>query len=138
MGADYSSHAVIGVRVSRNAFVSKQERTVDGCNHPHDFEFCPRCGRPAKRKEIVSVDLLEDDPDTFYGLDLVKGTDQREIYLGITCSGTNSNCGDEDSFVKVSDFQIREIRTKIQNVLRPLNLWDEKMFGLWSVLSCSY
>ncbi len=145
MGADYSSYAVIGVRLNRDDFVTVSEKTVAGCNHEHDSKFCPHCGAPESRKTESSIDLLEDIEDLegepkWNGLDLVFGTDHETVYLGIVCQGSYSNGGDIDSFaeLKSDGSEVSEIWNRLKSILEPLDLWYHGDFGLWSVLYCSY
>ncbi len=144
MGADYSAYAVIGVRLNPDDFITESEKTVAGCGHKHDSKFCPDCGAPKSRKTTKTVDLLEEevwcDDDKWNGLDLVFGTDHKEVYLGVVCQGSYSNAGPIDSFMglKADGSEVSAIREKLKNVLEPLDLWYHGDFGLWSVLYCSY
>lgn len=82
----------------------------------------------------ANLDELRND-----GLLCYWGTDHDYVYVGIaTGEDTYSNGGDDDSFVSLQADDVAQIKEKLREYLEPIGLWDEKQFGLWSVLYCSY
>lgn len=55
-------------------------------------------------------------------------------FIGLTVDNTGSNGGDATDFKSVPE----GIKEKIKNFLEPYGLWDEKKYGLYTILYCSY
>ena len=155
MSAVYYAYAVIGVRLLPEQFVTKDVRPVRGCEHKFDSDFCPLCGSPKWKERKISFDALvtdegDDELDVFHGIPVSYDTDDRHVYLGITAKITDEGCGPDiatqsgrgPEFVGLSrtttKISVEQIREKLKSVLEPLGIWDEKSFGLWAVLYCSY
>lgn len=140
MSVVYYAYAVVGVRLLPKQFVTKDVKRVRGCKHEFDSDFCPVCGSPKWREEKISFDALatdegDDKLDVFHGIPVCYNTDDQYVYLGITAK--TSYYGEEDE-CEINILSIEQIREKLKSVLEPLGIWDEKSFGLWAVLYCSY
>ena len=143
MGADYSAHAVVGVRLRPSQFVTKTEKRSPGCSHSFDSGFCPECGAKKEIIRKVTTDALEGEP-TFEGMLVTYGTESEFVYIGHCStheSGTAeepySNGGPDDAFAKLTGENVEQIRDDLKSRLEPLGLWDARDFGLWTVLHCS-
>lgn len=136
MGADYSSAAVIGVKIDQGKLAtSKMVKAF-----PHDFgpdiNFHPKTGKKLWMEKAEYIPQYDEYKGTLAGFRVTFTTDNTTMYCGIVASGTHSNCGSEAKRTKLED--IGEIKAKLKSALEPLGLWDEKSFGLWTVLHCSY
>jgi hypothetical protein len=140
MGVDYYAKSIIGVRIP-NPTVKKQVR---GCEHPESkAKFCPECGKPMYFQEegyhpIIEA-LDEYDSKKVTKLKLVWSTDQEEAYVGFFKGGSDSSRSggaNEAAKVDLPDINIQELKDALQKELK--ELYNEKNFGLWTILYCSY
>lgn len=131
MGADYRAYAVLGVQVD-----PERLEKLASCDHdkPPKAKFCPECGKPSG-----TYDREEGSNGKVCGYDVIWSTDEREAFIGIVHTGqrTYSNGGaDSDKAQVPADLKVA--KEAMRDALGPLGLWDEKKFGLWAVLYCSY
>lgn len=124
MGVNFKAYALIGVKVDGGKLADL------GCEHdkPDTAKYCPECGKP------VVYGVTEDN---VAGYQVVYGTHEDYAYICLhqIGDGTSSNGGDDDQRVPIP-LDITAAAMKMQNALGPLGLWDQKQFGLWSVLCC--
>ena len=142
MGVSYVAKAVIGVRIRGDRLKTVQD--VRGCGHPlGSGRFCQSCGKLSwvPQDTILSAfahpkwpEEYTDEPGDGEGLGLFFGTDRRWAVYGYGVVGRNDN---EPDGVDV-ERTVTDIQTACEAVLGPLGLWDEKEFGLWAILYCSY
>jgi hypothetical protein len=162
MGADFYAKAIIGVPLPDEDKLPRAKVTVrkKAFNHKYEdngeTEFHPKDGRKLwlDEKEEVEEDYPsivfdtddcanEDDLDEGQrlikipkGLECANGTDGDSTFLGAVLETGSSNGGDDVAFRTLDD--IGMVKLKVKDVLEPLGLWDEKKFGLYAVLYCSY
>ena len=155
MGVDYQAEAIIGVRVDARQMKLcwTENKVIRGCVHdvPEESKFCSECGQPRE------VDFTEQDEDLMEQI-----TYHRKFHgLSVAYDGTVHDCPDTAVFVVgkylvTTDsnrsgssnmafkqlltpiIKLAHIKQEIKAVLEPLGLWDETMFGIYSVLNCSY
>jgi hypothetical protein len=156
MGADYRAISVIGIILPDKDELPKAKISVrkKAFQHTYEdgtvFEFDPKTGQKLfiddEKEEIetnypaILYDINSEDPEINQtvlkapaGLDFHYGTDCMNI-----CLGYGSSNG-EDSAIKFKAIpDIEAIKTTLQELLEPLGLWDEKKFGLYTILYCSY
>jgi len=65
------------------------------------------------------------------------GTDGYCKVYGFGIGDTNSNCGNDIAHRELT-MSSDEIKAELKKVLEPLGVWDEKEFGLYTILYCSY
>lgn len=161
MGADYTAYTVIGValpavdelprltaRRRKKAF--EHNFTDDG-----ETEFDPKTGRPLWLDETEKY-TVRDTPAVVYpdkygeeeieeGQILLKvpegtsfhyGTDGEPIFLGVVSRTGNSNGGNDTAFLAAQD--MNALRLALRAALKPVGLWEEDDFGIYTNLYCSY
>jgi hypothetical protein len=69
------------------------------------------------------------------GLSCYSTTDGERQFVGV---GVGAWGGDDAAHLPLDATELAAAKDKIRMVLAPLSLWDEKSFGLWAVLYCSY
>jgi hypothetical protein len=115
--------AIVGIRlVESNFSKSHKER---GCEHANsEGNFCPDCGKPTwvDKKETL------DDVASSLGADVVRPfTKGRKVILGKIIG----IAGDGSTTTRMcAAFDAEDIKIRLREVLEPLELWDEKAFGL--------
>jgi len=129
MSTDYKAYTVIGVKIPEEKLhVTTKKR---GCSHKEAAsKHCAECGKPMwiTAKEEIPAYITYQEDSQFAGLDGIdEGTDRDDIYVGEVL---------EHLFEKIPD--IEKLKEKIRLALEPLKLWDEKKFGIYTVLYCSY
>lgn len=141
MGVDYYAKSIIGVKIAEPKVAQK----VRGCNHAEGKgKYCAECGKPMFFQETCLHPILETLKNNggtplFTKLGLVWGTDQEEAYVGFfknSSSSSRSGDGRDAGKVDINDIDIPAIKKALQEVLG--ELYNEKNFGLWTVLYCSY
>jgi hypothetical protein len=153
MGADYSAYAVVGCIIDRSNIPMKKER-VKTFKHDYpdngEIKFDPKTGealwKTIEYPEFVFADQGDPNPDDNDGktkviklgkLKIFTGTDGKPEVLGVgTGEETYSNGGDDYDFTPLED--VDSIKNRVKEILEPIGLWDEKKFGLYSILYCSY
>jgi len=134
MGVSIHSHAVIGVKLPKPPFIKGQ---APGCEHnvEEDTAFCPHCGKPAWEECEVPMRGYEPDDEKLCGFDVVLGenNDGPTYYVGIV---TASNpYGEFDGYSAINiNWSLPGIRDTLRKALRPLGLWKDENFGLWTIL----
>lgn len=138
MGADWSSNSIIGVRI-RNPRVQTKTR---GCRHPESTaRFCAECGEPmweTSTELSPKLDDLENSTKHPSGLQVCYSTDQREYFVGMymTDGGSNRHSDGVNKTELPPVINTAEIKAKLMEYLG--DLYNEREFGLWTVLHCSY
>lgn len=133
MGADYSAHAIIGVRIPVER-LHRVER-VRVCTHivPTDAEYCPRCGKPVH--QLQSKPIYGDFHDLLGGLKVVFGTDQAFAVVGLVhCEARY----DSEPVSAELPTDLSDVRSVIEGALRRYELWEGQTIALYSILNCSY
>lgn len=133
MGADYTAHAIIGVRIP----VEKLHRVeqVRVCTHTVsiDAEYCPKCGKPVY--QLQSKPIYNDLYDLLGGLKVIFGTDQAFAVVGLVhCEARYDS---EPTPVELPT-DLSDVRNTIEGVLRRYELWEGQTIALYSILYCSY
>ncbi len=137
MGADYYSYAVIGIEIDPEKLVTETEERGCDCKEVPTGKFCSSCGATATVK-VKAEDIIweiEEDDD-FHGYKIIFGTDREKAYISAVWAEEDED-GSINCFNQIPN-DIEGIRNKMKDTLDPLGLWDEKKFGLYSVLYCSY
>jgi hypothetical protein len=160
MGADYIAKAIIGVPLPDEDDLPRAKTTTRKKAFDHKYEddgetdFHPKDGRKLwlDEKEEVETDYPAIVFDVGYGdtdleegqkfikipkeIEVASGTDGDGSFIGAVLETGSSNGGDDVAFRTLADIGV--VKIKIKNILEPLGLWDEKKFGLYAVLYCSY
>lgn len=166
MGFDCAAYTLIGIKLKRSDITKVERKYVDllsnhfsACyNNSPNFRFCPTCGG-ANRKVIETTSLIFDLVDTdlprvsqcgdlliVFGGDLVpdygyKNTDPNEdVYICTSVavrSGPRSYEPKEVIMLNDSFSELEAKREKMKAVLEKIDLWDEKRFGIYTLISFS-
>jgi len=147
MGADYYAKAVIGVLIDEDKIPKKHVR-VKAFQHdfPEDWKVDPT--NPSRKlwneknypEFTFDPDYANEDTKLVklpMGMGVFKGTDDEPAVVGVGAESGSSNGGDDYDFKQIPD-SVENVRDALKNILGPLGLWDEKKFGLYSILYCSY
>ena len=135
MRADWSSNAIIGVRIKNPRVQSKRR----GCRHPEqNTQFCSECGHPMwETSTEISPKLGEllGDSEHPSGLKVCYSTDNEEFFVGMYVAYSGSNrSSDGIGWTELPPvINTREIKVKLMDYLG--DLYNEKEFGLWTVMS---
>ena len=135
MSVSYISYAIIGVKVDIDKiFPIRNSRTCD-CDVDLSGNFCSQCGSKLFEKKIEYIEGFDKTKNILHGYKVVFGTDDEDPIIAAKYV-KNSNW-DSPSFEQIPT-DIADVKNKMRDLFGPLGLWDEKKFGLWSVLYCSY
>lgn len=145
MGADYTAGALIGIRVDPTKLYREKQEKAFKHSYPLDWKVCPKTGRELWRTVREPIDgavsrYEGEDASKIGPYDVTYGTDHETAFICIVSTNdTYSNAGNDCAMVSIPvGFNIVEEKEKLRETLEPLGLWDEKLFGLWTVLYCSY
>jgi hypothetical protein len=127
-----------------------EEKLVPRCSHdkPPGSKFCPTCGEDNNpmverhpKEPLCTVKYRGEGGlggvTKIAGLDFFKGTYDYSteaasvIVVGIGIENSDDN---EEKKLKIPD----NFRGVIRQALEPHGLWDEKAYGLYAILHCSY
>jgi hypothetical protein len=146
MGADYTAKAVIGCILDYDKIPIIRKK-VKAFKHDipetSDVKFDAKTGRPLwEEHSYPAFTFNEEDRGTETkkinkkGLKIYQGTDGEPTILGFGVSDTYSNGGNTYDFATLPN--IPALKEKLKSILEPLNMWNEKEFGLYALLDCSY
>lgn len=126
MQASYysSARALLGLQVDYH----KLMELPSSCGHekPAGANFCPECGKPSGS--------YDESSKTIAGYSVLLDVERLEAYVcGASASDERPN-GPQCRPTMLTTDMIADIRIKMRNSLKPLGLWDERSFGLYSVL----
>ena len=133
MSTDYKAMTIIGIKIpEEKLYVTKHKR---GCKHKEaSSKHCPACGKPmwVFRNEEIPAYVVYQDTEKFAGLDATtRGTDEEDLFVGKIFEAEPHT-----HFNVIPDFD--KIKAEVRLALDPLNLFDEKKFGIYTTLYCSY
>lgn len=138
MGVDWYARAAIGCKVAKEKLWPTSR--VRACSHPLPDEamrFCPTCGKPAWENRSRPADGYDEGKGTFHGFPVARGTDGA---VHVVCvKGCLAEADSDDGAARRGlPGDIGEAEHDLRAMLEPLGMWDDKAFGLWSILYCSY
>jgi len=145
----YSSYAFIGVKIDDSKLrTTKKSRSCGHIIKDIDKEnFCGTCGKRIWNFEEVPIPQFnteENDWEEFpighslcgYAV-LYHGSDYGPsgTYVAIEVVKDDHHIDEHDeNMIKIPE-DIDALKIEMKNKLEPLGFWDEKTFGLWSVLN---
>lgn len=142
MGVNYSCSAAIGCRVPREKLYRPGK--IRCCSHPEvEAAFCPQCGRKMWQNGTMPHEgwkEVKGETVSFKGFPFAYNTDQKDIIICVKGGMAKPSWRDRDSELKRVDIP-DDMLAKIQELKKALEaegMWDEKEFGLWAILYCSY
>ncbi len=147
MSVTVAVDTVVGVMFPKEKlFYDKKVKTFNH-DYPDTMKFCSDTGKALWKidKHCPLFPGLEYGDDRFAGLKLVNGpsvheqnkngnweSEYKTFYVGKSF-GTNAY-EDNKRVSYISEKAVADIKTEVQAKLEPLGLWDEKNFGIWTVL----
>lgn len=149
MSVDFTATALIGVELDK----SKTSKMIKerGCEHKvSKNKFCAQCGEAMwSEREVIMGELCckEYEEDECYsdeiileGYRLAFTTDQNRVFLGkqVSTSGDTEAKMIGLPVMKEIGQDIAYIKQALMNFLKPLDLWDESKFGIWTIAHVSY
>lgn len=142
MGVDYYAKTILGVKI-KNPICEVRTR---GCTHLDSgtqAKFCPECGKPMWEKSKGLNPVLQDINEVYEHTDslgMMQSTDGEEYFVGFFFRKTRSSRNSEGHLSKIEItkkfLDMDATRKKLKEVLK--DLYDEREFGLWTILYCSY
>lgn len=136
MSVDYYSYAVIGLKIDPSSLMKKTKKRGCNCKIEQIGKFCPECREPSYVIDETPIEGYDYSEQTFHGYKVVFSTDEQEAFICAIYAMSRSY-EDKPSLSGVP-YDIKKLKEDMKNVLGPLGFWNEKEFGLWSVLHCSY
>ncbi len=136
MGVDYTSYAVIGVKIDPEKLYIEETKRGCNCEKTPTEKFCSDCGAKSfieSKEPIASYD----EDENVLGYRILWGTNCEKAVIAISWSEDDDYGQEDNSFAQIPN-NLEELKNKMKNALGPVGLWDEKNFGLWSVIHCSY
>lgn len=141
MGVDYTVCTVVGIEIDKSSFFTTGQTRERGCEHPllDEAKFCPDCGKQAwvEKSTKEPLPLYDEDDETFAGLDVVYDQryeeDNTRFFVGVSTQ-MDMQCGIPKM---MAPSVVEETKQKIQAALKPLGLWDESKFGIWTFVQYS-
>ena len=136
MSVGYTAFAFLGMKLDKNKYYRRV--MIPNCKHliaSLSTKFCPECGRQAWTTDYEPIIDIEKS-----GMLLIKTTDSIEEFVGFpgySSKVDGDSCGKGD-MKPVNYDAVETCKQLIREKLAPHDLWDERSFGLWSVLHCSY
>lgn len=144
MSVDYCAYTVFGARYSKDELETEQPVVpTKGCciaaEKVASNSFCPKCGGALHNVRYES--LVEDGEIQGLPLDVVCGTDDEWIYIGLAL-GRVRPYDDEGAvcYSKCLDYDGEHERIMALLEARGLadDSWSLDRFGFWTILVCSY
>jgi hypothetical protein len=131
--------AIIGVKIDESKLYKKVTKKAFPHNYDESFQFDPKSGKPLWKTEKTPIKEFDEEEETLSGLKVVFSTDHFHCFVSAFGTGTSY---DENGYSKIelenSDGFIDKLKKELKKALEPLGLWDEKSFGLYSVIYISY
>ena len=134
MSITYTAVVVVGCKIPKDRVTF--DKDVRGCNCIipveiviEDMSFCPNCGKKIWiTKTICSVEYNQEfGYNTLFGLRVF----QQEYKDHVFVSGLDTY---KDSDRLDANVSLSLVKARVQEILEPHDLWDEKEFGIWAFL----
>lgn len=142
MSTNYTAHTILGVKIKYDKlFRTEEQRTCDcqiGTSVIANSNFCPACGQPLFEEVKIAIDLSVEDgyyEDKCFGLYLIRTYEEDYAYIGINLGSNSIDSEENKSFYRLPE-QFNQ-RKYMREILEPHGLWDERKFGIWTILDVS-
>ena len=148
MSASWHAATVIGIKVPKDKVIREETYFCNKCIckpqidpeiYP-EAKFCPACGGYIKRKCIRNVVLFDGlipwrkEGSSICGWSVYAGTDGRFFYIGIFIAESEGDYDKKSPLPNISKDEMIKFRRDMEKA----GLWDQKAFGMWTILYCSY
>lgn len=139
MSTQHYAYTVIGVRLPAEKLFPDRITNKRGCEHPLPVgaRFCPNCGAAAyiseKQRGVIDSETGL-DLKVWKGFGVLVGTSTFDpnVYVGLVVGNVR---GQEYATRHDISFDAIELmHRQLKRTLAPMNLWDESIFGLWTVM----
>jgi hypothetical protein len=134
MSVEWNGAAVIGVKIPVTCLWTQTKVKAFDHDYPEDWVVCPKTERPLWKTSRAPVASYNVNRETFHGYPLYFTTDDVEVVVGMLATPwTKRNEG--AVMVKLPP-EHDVIKRGMKEALG--SLFNEKQFGLWCVMHCSY
>lgn len=131
------SSAVIGIELSRvQLFIPIWKRTF---NHDYglEYKFDPKTGKELWKKGESPIEGF-DGEEKFHEFKVFYTSNQDNYVIGIGTESLRYQDSREAAFMKLpSEAELWIHKGRLEELLKPLNLWDENKYGLYNVMCAS-
>lgn len=147
MSVNYTSFAIIGIKVDSGKFTTIEKKR--GCNcdvkNIEKMKFCPSCGAKVFITEETPLPQFDENPKNWKELPgphtfcdypvIYEGSYSEMAYIAALVVSDNQYSDKPDKSRMQIPKDINAIKETMKNTLGPIGLWDEKKFGIWAVLA---
>lgn len=132
--------SVIGIKVNPSDFFKSSKVKAYNHSYPEDYEYDPKTGNKLWIYSSQPIDEADgncklDNSDVKHTLHRYKGWQAFSIYkdADFQILGAGGCSDGATTFLQLSE--LSNIRNDLKNALRPLGLWDQNRFGLYTAFS---
>lgn len=142
MSTDYKAIAVIGIKISPKKIPSRIVRTkLFKHDYPESMSYSPDTGKKLWNTHSVPIFTFDADEAEAADIELIKLPKGIKCFMDWDCETGETNGyllgivleSDKTTFIPIPD----TIKACLEAFLKPINLWDETHFGLYSILYIS-
>ncbi len=139
MGVSFYSYAIIGVEINiQDLYTREYNRNCD-CDIEFNADappkYCSGCGNAFLKETMENIEGF--NGSRFNGWDVIFNTDRKKAVIGMTTASAREDSDKNISFLQMPAVDLTSIKEELKNALGT-RFWDEKKFGLYSVMYCSY
>lgn len=144
MSVTIEAYTVVGIKIKREKIFKKKK--VRACKHKTNERknFCSECGKKTWTTEIVPcINIKEKGCKYLFGGYEVLFSEDFEceeknayIYIGIVARDNDYIESPIESKIDIKE--IERLKEKLEKLLKPYKLWDEKGFAIWTISWVSY
>ena len=141
MGFDFRAKAVIGLEIDEEILSKEVETKIGNHNFDSKTKFHPETGQRLWGTKTKHIDGYDPEDETLLDYKIIRhgyGEYTGKVYVvGFAAETGSSNGGNVVAFTSIglpSANEVKTLREQMKADLSPLGLWDEKKFGLWSLL----
>ena len=146
MGITKRAVTVIGVRVPRDKISHIVDKVKNLCTcspQTADVGFCPKCGMNLTKEyssRVLNDDVPIEEEDyvavTMHGYPIAScWREDKHIYIGAFISSTEPAYSAEGADPVRCPFSAAHIDVaKFETDMKEYGLWDEKEFGIWTIM----
>lgn len=147
MTTQYYPITVIGIKVPKDKIIITKEVIKNECvcnpqvnptrylGTKYRTKFCSQCGRLLRRIHVESFPKFDSIKDKGKVLEwpVANDTGAENFFIGVYSSGMVNYRHRGD----IPDLSEKTVE-KFKKDMKSLDLWDEKEFGIWTILCVSY
>lgn len=136
MGVDYYSYLIIGLEIDHKKLFRNQKVKTFDHNYSEDYKFDPKTGKKLWEIDERPVKGYNGE-DKLYTYKVVHSTDKKSWFVADKIIVCNCNY-DYSRKLPFKPDEYEKIKEKMKFELEAFGIWDEKKFGIYNVIYCSY